>query len=72
MNATAKGVITRLKDAAADGLNPADYPVPDFAAASSPDQIAEADLKLTPSMMDYARQAPSGRRPRTQFMGALS
>jgi hypothetical protein len=55
-----KGVIARLKDTA-PGLNPADYPVPDFAAASSPDQLAEAELKLTASMLDYARQAQSGR-----------
>jgi len=57
----AKGVIARLKDAASDGLNPSDYPVPDFAAATSPDALAEADLKLTASMFDYARQAQSGR-----------
>jgi len=57
---SAKGVIARLKDAAAEGLDPADYPVPDFAAAS-PDQLAEAELKLTASMLDYARQAQSGR-----------
>ena len=56
-----KGVIARLKDAAAEGLNPADYPVPDFTAAASPDQLAEAELKLTASMLDYARQAQSGR-----------
>ena len=57
-----KGVIARLKDAGSEGLNPADYPVPDFAAAaSSPDQLAEAELKLTASMLDYARQAQSGR-----------
>ena len=57
-----KGVIARLKDAATEGLNPADYPVPDFAAAtSSPDLLAEAELKLTASMLDYARQAQSGR-----------
>jgi len=56
-----KGVIARLKDAASEGLNPADYPVPDFAAATSPDQLAEAELKLTASMLDYARQAQSGR-----------
>src|SRR4029078_6524595 len=57
-----KGVIARLKDAASEGLNPADYPVPDFAAAaSSPDQLAEAELKLTASMLAYARQAQSGR-----------
>ena len=31
--AGAKGVIARLKDAASEGLNVADYPMPDFAAA---------------------------------------
>lgn len=55
------GVIARLKDAASDGLDPADYPVPDFAAATSPDTLAEAELKLAASMLDYARQAQSGR-----------
>ena len=58
---SAKGVIARMKDAASEGLNPADYPVPDFAGAASPDQLAEAELKLTASMLDYARQAQSGR-----------
>ncbi|WP_407156662.1 murein L,D-transpeptidase [Bradyrhizobium sp. STM 3557] len=61
LTSAAKGVIARLNDAAADGLNPADYPVPDFAAATTPDALAEADLKLTASMLDYARQAQSGR-----------
>src|SRR6267154_5173830 len=56
-----KGVIARLKDADSEGLNAADYPVPDFAAATTPDQLAEADLRLTASMLDYARQAQSGR-----------
>ena len=54
-------MIARLKGAAADGLDPAEYPTPDFAAATSPDQLAEAELKLTSSMLDYARQAQSGR-----------
>ena len=58
---TGKGVIARLKDAASDGLNPADYPVPDFTAATSPDALADAELKLAASMLDYARQAQSGR-----------
>ncbi|WP_454621352.1 L,D-transpeptidase family protein [Bradyrhizobium cenepequi] len=61
LTATAKGVIARLKDAASDGLNPEDYAVPDFAAAASPDALADAELKLTASMLDYARQAQSGR-----------
>ena len=61
LTASAKGVIARLKDAAAEGLNAADYPVPDFTAATSPDALADAELKLTASMLDYARQAQSGR-----------
>jgi murein L,D-transpeptidase YcbB/YkuD len=56
-----KGVIARLKDAASEGLNALDYPVPDFTAATTPDQLAEAELKLTASMLEYARQAQSGR-----------
>jgi len=61
LTASAKGVIARLKDAAAEGLNPTDYAPPDFATATSPDQLADAELKLTASMLDYARQAQSGR-----------
>ena len=56
-----KSVIARLKDAASEGLNASDYPVPDFAGATTPDALAEAELKLTASMLDYARQAQSGR-----------
>jgi murein L,D-transpeptidase YcbB/YkuD len=56
-----KGVIARLKDAASEGLNASDYPLPDFTAATTPDQLADAELKLTASMLDYARQAQSGR-----------
>ncbi|RJF70712.1 L,D-transpeptidase family protein [Rhodopseudomonas palustris] len=61
LTAAGKGVIARLKDAASDGLDPTDYPVPDFAAATTPDTLAEAELRLTGSMLDYARQAQSGR-----------
>jgi murein L,D-transpeptidase YcbB/YkuD len=61
LTGSANGVIARLKDAASEGLNPADYPVPDFAATASADQLAESELKLTASMLDYARQAQSGR-----------
>src|SRR3954454_19952285 len=61
LNATGKGVVARLKDAASDGLNASDYPVPDFTAASTPEALAEAELKLTASMLDYARHAQSGR-----------
>jgi len=66
-----KGVIARLKAAASDGLNAADYPVPDFAAATNPDALAEAELKLTASMLDYARHAQSGRMHWSQVSGDI-
>jgi L,D-transpeptidase YcbB len=71
LTATGKGVIARLKDAASDGMNAADYGVPDFAAATTPDALAEADLKLTDSMLDYARQAQSGRMHYSQVSGDI-
>ncbi|HEY3892586.1 MAG TPA: L,D-transpeptidase family protein [Bradyrhizobium sp.] len=71
LGATGKGVIARLKDAASDGLSAADYPVPDFSAATTPDGLAEADLKLTASMLDYARQAQSGRMHWSQVSGDI-
>ncbi|HEY0909524.1 MAG TPA: L,D-transpeptidase family protein, partial [Bradyrhizobium sp.] len=71
LSTTGKGVIARLKDAGSDGMNAADYPVPDFAAATTPDALAEADLKLTDSMLDYARQAQSGRMHYSQVSGDI-
>ena len=67
-----KGVIARLKDAASDGLNAADYPVPDFTAATTPDALADAELRLTASMLDYARQAQTGRMHYSQVSGDIS
>jgi L,D-transpeptidase YcbB len=66
-----KGVIARLKDAASEGLNASDYPVPDFAAATNPDSLADAELKLTASMLDYARHAQSGRMHWSQVSGDI-
>jgi murein L,D-transpeptidase YcbB/YkuD len=66
-----KGAIARLKDAASDGLNASDYPVPDFAAGATPDQLAEADMKLTASALDYARHAQSGRMHWSQVSGDI-
>ena len=71
LTAAAKGVVARLKDAASDGLNPADYPVPDFTAATTPDALADAELKLTASMLDYARHAQSGRMHWSQASGDI-
>jgi len=61
LTARAKSVVSRLQRADADGLDPEDYPVPAFAAGADPETLADAELKLTASMLDYARQAYSGR-----------
>src|SRR6202048_4491566 len=60
-NARAKAAIARLKQADADGLDPSDYPTPDFAAASTPDALAEADIRLTSAVLIDARHASTGR-----------
>jgi L,D-transpeptidase YcbB len=71
LTASGKGVIARLKYAASDGMNASDYPVPDFATATTPDALAEAELKLTASVLDYARQAQSGRMHWSQVSGDI-
>ena len=59
--ASAKGVIARLKDAAADGLNRGRLSGAGFHRGDHARSLAEAELKLTASMLDYARQAQSSR-----------
>jgi L,D-transpeptidase YcbB len=61
-NDRAKATIARLKAAESDGLDPSDYPTPDFKA--SPDRseaLAEAELRLVNSVLTYARHAQTGR-----------
>ncbi|WP_458759930.1 L,D-transpeptidase family protein [Afipia sp. TerB] len=70
-SAQAKGAIATMKNAAAEGLDPADYPVPDFAAATTPEAQADAELKLTASILDYARHAQSGRMHWSQVSGDI-
>jgi len=60
-NVRAKAVIARLRQADTDGLDPSDYPTADFAATSSPDALAEAEIRLTSSVLTYARHAQTGR-----------
>jgi murein L,D-transpeptidase YcbB/YkuD len=61
-NARAKAVIARVKDADADGLDLRDYRTPDFAGLG-PDALAEADLKLTQTVLAFARHLQAGRFP---------
>ncbi|HVD74405.1 MAG TPA: L,D-transpeptidase family protein [Xanthobacteraceae bacterium] len=64
-NARSKAVVARLKGAEADGLEVNDYKTPNF-AGMSPDALAEADLKLTQTVLTYARHVQAGRFPYTR------
>jgi len=54
-----------LKHADADGLEVSDYKTPNFAGLGS-DALAEAELKLTQSVLTYARHVQAGRFPYTR------
>ncbi|CEG07111.1 murein L,D-transpeptidase [Afipia felis] len=69
--ARANDASARLKKADEDGLDPEDYPVPNFTAATTADAQADAELKLTESVLDYARHAQSGRMHWSQVSGDI-
>jgi murein L,D-transpeptidase YcbB/YkuD len=60
-NDRAKSAIAYLAQADAVGLEPADYPAPDFKSAATVDALADAELKLTAAALTFARQAQIGR-----------
>jgi murein L,D-transpeptidase YcbB/YkuD len=60
-NDRSKAAIARLAAADADGLDPSDYATPDFKTATTPDALADDELKLTAATLTYARYAQAGR-----------
>ena len=66
-----RSVIAQLKNAAADGLDPADYPVPDFGTAADAGAVADADIKLTNSVLTYARHLAVGRIAPTRVLAEV-
>jgi murein L,D-transpeptidase YcbB/YkuD len=70
-NARAQAAIAYLGQVDADGLDPADYPVPDFAKASDPAALADAEIRLTTSIVDYAHHAQVGRVHWTRVSGDI-
>jgi L,D-transpeptidase YcbB len=61
LNERGKAVIAYLGHVDQDGLDPADYPVPNFSALSEPGDLAEAELKLDMTIITYAHHASVGR-----------
>jgi murein L,D-transpeptidase YcbB/YkuD len=60
-NDRAKSAMAYLAGVASDGLDPADYPVPNFKAGSDPAVLAENELQLTNSVLTFARHVQMGR-----------
>jgi L,D-transpeptidase YcbB len=60
-NARVQAAIGYLAHVDADGLNPADYPAPNFDSLTDPQALAEAELKFDLSVITYARHASIGR-----------
>ena len=71
-NERAKSAIAMLGKAETVGLDPSDYPVPDFKSATSADALAEAEIKLTVSALTFARHAQAGRISYTRVGADIS
>ncbi len=59
-SARAVEAIAYLRGVDADGLEPSEYPAPDF-RATDPAAMAEAELKFTDTVLTFARHAQNGR-----------
>jgi L,D-transpeptidase YcbB len=71
-NERATAAIAYLGQVGADGLDPADYPVPNFASLTEPAALAEAEIKLSTSVAAYAHHAQVGRVHWTRVSGDIS
>jgi murein L,D-transpeptidase YcbB/YkuD len=72
VNERGKAAIAYLGHVDQDGLDPADYPVPNFSALSDPNDLAEAELKLDMTIITYAHHASIGRVHWSRVSGDIS
>ena len=64
LSAKASAVMAEVRRADDWGLRPRDFPLPQLTAAeTSPEAAAEAEIKLTLTVLKYARYAQGGRIP---------
>ena len=61
LTSQAKSIIARLKNAGADGLDAPDYAVPEFGSLANAEALADGDIKLTNSVLTFARHLAVGR-----------
>src|SRR3954469_6364784 len=67
----AKQTINHLRHADADGMDPTDYLVPSIQADAAPASLAEAEMRLTQSVLEYARHAQMGRMHYSRVSGDI-
>ncbi len=66
-----KAAVAYLMSIESEGLDPADYPIPSFRAGQDLDALADAELKLTASVVAFARHAQIGRVHFTRVSGDI-
>jgi L,D-transpeptidase YcbB len=71
VNERARAAAAYLASVDADGLDPTDYPVPDFASLTDPAALADAEIKLSLSVTNYAHHAQVGRVHWTRVSGDI-
>ena len=69
-SARVKDVATFLRGVGADGLEPADYPVPTFTNTDVA-KLAQDEIALTNSVLTFARHARTGRVSFSRVSGAI-
>ena len=72
VDARAKAVAAFLAKVDVDGLDPADYLVPDVKAGAETAALADAELKYTQVVVTYARHAQTGRVHYSRISGDIS
>jgi L,D-transpeptidase YcbB len=70
LSARTNAAITRIHASAADGLIPAEYKIPEMTAAS-PEAQADAELRLTATLLTFTRHLQAGRFPYARMGGEI-
>jgi len=61
MSDRAKTAAAYLAGVEADGLDPADYPLPQIKSGADAEALAEAEMRFTDAVLTYAKHAQTGR-----------
>ena len=61
MSERGKAAAATIAGIEADGLDPADYPLPQIKAGADAETLAEAEIKFTDAVLTFVRHAQSGR-----------